>query len=95
MRAYSLFNSPRSLKVIADEINYSMFSLIEKTRLTVKSHRCSGEQDMKFILQDDLDKQVLTVDDQLCATYLTVHRSVFTIYDQVNGYLSTLDGLFE
>ena len=91
MRAYSLFKSPRSLRVQADESNCSMFALIEKTRRKVKSHRCSGEQDMKYILSDDLDSQVLTEDDKLCATYLTAHTTVFNMYDQVHGYLNSLE----
>lgn len=91
MRAYSLFTSPRSLRVQADESDCSMFALIEKTRREVKAHRCTGEQDLKFILSDNLDGQVLTEDDKLCATYLTTHRPVFDIYDQVNDYLNSLE----
>ena len=90
LRAYSLFQSPRDMQVKADKDNVSLFSLIEKSRRIVKSHRCVGEQEFKFTASDDPNDQVSPEDDVLCSTYLVRDRAIVDICERVDQYLYSL-----
>ena len=78
------------MQVKADKYNISLFALIEKSRRTVKSHRCVGEQEFKFTVSDDPNDQVSPEDDMLCATYLVRDRVPVDICEQVDTYLGSL-----
>ena len=88
LRAYSLYQSPRDMQVMADKQNVSLFDLIEKSSRNIKSHRCVGEQEFTFTVCDDDNDQVSPEDDELCATYLVSDRpSADILCEQVNRYL--------
>ena len=87
LRAYSRYQSPRDMMVAADKENMSLFALIEKSRRTVKSHRCVGEIEFKFTSCDEAGDHACPHDDELCSTYLVTSRLPDSICDQVNRYL--------
>ena len=87
LRAYSLFQSPRDMQVKADAENMSLFALIEKSRKTLKSHRCAGEQEFKFTVSDEKSDHACPEDDDLCSTYLVTSRVSNDIHEYVNRYL--------
>ena len=55
-----------------------------------KSHRCAGEQEFAFTVNDDDGDQVSPEDDERCAQYLIDPRPLITIDKQVDMYLQSL-----
>ena len=90
LRAYFLFETPRSLEKTSKSDNVTLFALIEKTRRAYKSHRCAGEQEFAFTVHDDDNDQVSPEDDLRCERYLIDPRPHVTIDEQVDRYLHSL-----
>lgn len=90
LRAYSLYDTPRSLEKASAHDDVTLFSLIEKTRRAYKSHRCAGEQEFSFTVNDDERDQIAPEDDVNCERYLINPRPLITIDEQVDRYLQSL-----
>ena len=90
LRAYALYDTPRALEKASSHENVTLFAFIEKSRRQYKSHRCVGEQEFAFTVNDDDNDQVGQEDDERCERYLIDPAPVIVIDRQVDMYLKTL-----
>ena len=87
LRAYALYDTPRALETASSHANVTLFAFIERSRRSYKSHRCVGEQEFAFTVNDDDDDQISQEDDLRCERYLIDPRPLVSIDRQVDMYL--------
>ena len=84
-----MYDTPRALEKTSDSDNITLFALIEKTRRACKSHRCAGEQEFAFTINDDDDDQVSPEDDVCCERHLIDPRPHMSTDEQVDRHLQS------